>query len=487
MGDIDLHTYLDIKTSNTCFFSKFIILINIIKYNCIGDNMNKKYILIIIGLVCLLLILFLFNKKDTNVVDTNSIEAVVLYSDSECLTIQDKDNIIYTFNNEEISIDAGTAIILEYSGILDKNKSIQTGEIIDYVVAEETNEEFPINDKGIFNTYYQMAYDKLKELTLDEKIGQLFLVRYPDSDALEDLKKYKFGGFVFFEKDFKDKTKQEVINMIEELQNAADIPLLTAVDEEGGKIVRISSNPNLRVEAFKSSQDLYAEGGFDLIKEDTKEKSELLKSLGINLNLAPVVDVSTDESAYMYPRTLGENASLTSQYAKTVIEASKGTDVSYTLKHFPGYGNNTDTHIESSTDTRTYEEILNNDILPFKSGIDAGAEAVLVSHNIVTSIDADNPASLSPTIHNLLRNELGFTGVIITDNLDMSAVSSIDNLTIEALTAGNDLIITTDYEKSINDVKTALNDGTIGEALIDRLVFRNLAWKYYKGLMIDSK
>ena len=324
-------------------------------------------------------------------------------------------------------------------------------------------------------------------MTLDEKIAQLLLVRYPDDEPISILEKYQFGGYVFYEKDFKNKTTEEVKTMINELQSIAKVPILTAVDEEGGTVVRVSSNSNLAKERFKSPRDLYLEGGFTKIETDTIDKSLLLASLGINLNLAPVVDVSTDSSDYMYKRTLGENTNLTSTYAKTVIKASKGLGVSYTLKHFPGYGNNDDTHTGTVVDDRTYEEILNNDLPPFKAGIAEGAEAVLVSHNTVTSIDNTNPASLSKDVHNLLRNELGFTGIIITDDLAMGAVSTIDNATVKAILAGNDLLITTDYEESISDIKQAINDNTIDESLIDKLAFRVLAWKYYKGLIFENQ
>ena len=189
----------------------------------------------------------------------------------------------------------------------------------------------------------------------------------------------------------------------------------------------------------------------------------------------------------MYSRSLGQNTETTSTYAKTVIEASKDTGVSYTLKHFPGYGNNSDTHTGSSIDTRSYDDILNNDLPPFKSGIDQRAEAVLVSHNTVNSIDSNNPASLSASVHNLLRNELSFTGIIMTDDLAMGATSSIDNATVKAILAGNDLVITTDYATSFNDIKSAVENGTISEELINKLAFRVIAWKYYKGLMFVSK
>lgn len=335
--------------------------------------------------------------------------------------------------------------------------------------------------------YYQSAYKLVKNLTLEEKIAQLLLVRYPNTNQVETLKKYQFGGYIFFEKDFQNKTKTEVQNMINELQSVANIPILTAVDEEGGNVVRVSSNPNLIESKFLSPSTLYQTGGFTLIKEDTIKKSNLLKELGLNLNLAPVVDVTTNPNAYMYERTLKEDSTTTATYAQTVINASKNTGVSYTLKHFPGYGNNEDTHINSATDIRSYDEILDEDIPPFQAGIKAGAEAVLVSHNIITNIDSNNPASLSPTIHNLLRNHLNFTGIIIADNLDMSAVSQITDKSLKAILAGNDLIITTDYQNDINSIKQAVQNGTIEETTIDKLATRIVAWKFYKSLIYENQ
>ena len=455
--------------------------------------MNKKMIACLIGVFVVIAgsLIIMSLGKDDSLSDTKKISARVLKVEDSTLTIQDSDNIIYTFNVDDIDTDVGENIVLKYTGILDKNTQMQDAIVVDYTTSlvVDDNSDIPSDwqDNGIFSNYYTLAYNKLKTLSLDEKIGQIFLVRYPDTNAKELLKKYNFAGYVFFEKDFRNKSEVEVQTMMKELQSVATIPILTATDEEGGSVVRVSSNPNLVSSKFKSSQELYASGGFDLIKEDTITKSKILNNLGINLNLAPVVDVSTNPSDYMYQRSLGQGTELTSTYAKTVISASKNTGVSYTLKHFPGYGNNADTHTGSSTDSRSYDDILNNDIPPFEAGINEGAEAVLVSHNIVTSIDSSNPASLSPSVHNLLRNNLGFTGIIITDDLDMAAVSNIDDVTLKAVLAGNDLIITTDYEESINSVKRALANGTISESYIDKLAFRVIAWKYYKGLMFENQ
>ena len=455
--------------------------------------MNKKIIMGIIGIIILIVIIFisinLFSKKEEK--DTKDITATVLATNDSELTIQDSENIIYTFNVDDIDVNIGDKILLKYTGLLNKDKELQDCSVTSYITSTVSKDENGIPtdwlDNGIFSDYYTLAYNKLKTLSLEEKIGQLFLVRYSDNNPVETLKKYKFAGYVFYEKDFTNKTEQEVKDMMSELQKVANIPILTAVDEEGGKVVRISSNPNLVDSKFKSPSELYNLGGFTKIKEDTINKSSILKNLALNLNLAPVVDVATDPNAYMYERTLKEDTELTSTYAKTVIEASKGTGVSYTLKHFPGYGNNDDTHISSTIDNRTYSDIINNDLPPFEAGINAGAEAVLVSHNVVSSIDSTNPASLSPSVHNLLRNTLDFTGIIISDDLDMAAVSSIPNATVKAILAGNDLIITTNYEESINSVKSALNDGTLSEDLINKLAFRIIAWKYYKGLMFENQ
>lgn len=455
--------------------------------------MNKNMIITIVAIVVVLLgTIVVLNMSNNKSVTTNKIEATILSISEDSLTVKDDNDGVYTFKGDSNDLAVGSRVVIEYSGLLNRDAEVKDIKLVEMKDVEEKDglgETISDDwlDNGLFSKYYTLAFNKLKTMTLDEKISQLLLVRYPDSNQVQVMKDKQFGGYVLFGKDFTNKTETEVKKMIDDFQKVSKIPSLTAVDEEGGTVVRISSNPNLRSARFKSPSALYKEGGLDLIKKDTIEKSNLLSSLGINLNLAPVVDVSTNSGDYMYSRSLQQNSDITSNFAKTVINASKGTGVSYTLKHFPGYGNNADTHTGSATDSRSYESILKNDIPPFEAGIDAGAEAVLVSHNVVTNIDKDNPASLSPTIHNLLRDELNFTGVIITDDLDMGAVSKIDNASVKAILAGNDLIITTDYNKSISEIKKALSDGTLKEDDINKLAFRVLAWKYYKGLIYENQ
>jgi len=440
--------------------------------------MSKKYfynsLFISIILISFFLVLYNFKKENQNL---NKLEICIMSIDQNTITVQDNNNIIYTFTRPDHDFTSSKEIIIEYTGTLDPSQKIQTSKIINYYETKEA-----IKTTKLFQDYYKPAKEKVKTMTLKEKIAQLLLVRYPEKNQQQILQKYQFGGFIFYEKDFKNKTEKEVQEMITSLQKTASIPLLTAVDEEGGSVIRISSNSKLVSEPFKSSQELYALGGFQKIKEDTERKSKILANLGINLNLAPVVDVSTDQDDYMFKRSFGKNTELTALYAKSVIEASKKAEVSYTLKHFPGYGKNIDTHLNTSIDNRTLQDIFKKDLPPFSSGIKAGAEAVLISHNIVNCIDEENPASLSPNIHNLLYKDLQYTGITITDDIAMGALNKIDQPTLKAILVGNNIIITTNYETSIHELETSIEKGIITEEFIDKLATNVLAWKYYKGL-----
>ena len=460
--------------------------------------MNKKVkvivgIILIFFIVLSVIILITAKNKEASenkeVSKTSNLTSTVLKISDNYVTMQDENNIIYTFLiTEAFNLEVGEVIQLEYKGELNTSKEIQDNEVVSYKVLEKVSGEIPSSwlDSGLFSDFYKLAYQKLETLTLDEKIGQILLARVPTTKQIEDLQKYKFGGYLLFQRDFDSKTKNEVISMIKNYQDNANIPLLIAVDEEGGTVSRISSNKNLVETPFKSPRELYQEGGFSLISEDTILKSQILEELGINLNLAPVVDIATNPTDYMYSRSVGLDATLTSEYAKTVIEASHLGTVSYTLKHFPGYGNNADTHQGISIDTRSLETILENDIKPFEAGIKAKAEAVLVSHNIVEALDKEKPASLSISVHNLLRDDLGFTGIVITDDLSMKAITDNYSKTsvVDAILAGNDLLIVTDYEEAIKTIKQALEDKTLSEDLLDKMVFRILAFKYYKGLLV---
>ena len=367
------------------------------------------------------------------------------------------------------------------------SKSIRKNGVSNMKKDSNTSVSVPseYDDSGIFKDYYEAAYKKLKELSIDEKIAQMLLVRMDDTKVDSIINDYHVAGFVMFSRDFKNKRKEQIKSEIDKYQSMSKIPMLFTVDEEGGTVVRISSNKKLRSESFKSPQDIYNESGMEGIISDTKEKSELLSSLGINVNLAPVADVSTNASDFIYDRSFGKDATETSKYIETVVNTYNEAGLGSCLKHFPGYGNNVDTHTGVAVDNRDYSVFEESDFIPFKAGIEAGVPSILVSHNIVKSMDSV-PSSLSAKVHDILRNDLGFTGVIMTDDLAMDAISKyVDNANVEAVKAGNDLLITTDYETSFNDIKEAYNNNEIDDITINKAVFRVLAWKYSLGVLHD--
>ncbi|MCI9241421.1 glycoside hydrolase family 3 N-terminal domain-containing protein, partial [Oscillibacter sp.] len=183
----------------------------------------------------------------------------------------------------------------------------------------------------------------LEDMTLEEKAGQLFFVRVPAENAVEDVMTYHLGGYLLFGRDTQNKTASELIQTIASYQAAAELPLLIGVDEEGGTVVRVSSNPHLRSKKFSSPGKLWKQG-LDALLRETREKSILLKSLGFNVNLAPVADVSTNSGDFIYDRTTGMDAEETADYTARVTEAQSFYGLGSVLKHFPGYGNNKDTH-----------------------------------------------------------------------------------------------------------------------------------------------
>lgn len=361
--------------------------------------------------------------------------------------------------------------------------------------------EEPAEPEEVKNPLEAALRKNLEEMSLEQKVGQLFFVRVPGENAVEDVMTYHLGGYILFGRDTQDKTANELIQNIASWQRAAayydtGIPLLIGVDEEGGTVVRVSSNPKIRSRKFSSPRKLWLEGaggeGGPLgVEEETREKSLLLKALGFNVNLNPVADISTNPGDFIYDRTTGGNEIEAGAYVARVVEVQSRYGLGSVLKHFPGYGNNRDTHTGIAVDERPWETFQEQDFLPFQEGIAAGEAfppmpAVLVSHNIVNCMDAVLPASLSPEVHRILREDLGFDGVVMTDDLAMEAVSKYAEngaVAVLSLQAGNDLIVTTDYRTQIPRVIEAVKAGSLDEAAVDAACCRVLRWKVELGLL----
>lgn len=324
--------------------------------------------------------------------------------------------------------------------------------------------------------------DRLATMTLEEKVGQLFWARVPSDHQIEDLKSYHLSGYILFGRDFEGRSIEDIKALTKGYQAAAKIPLLIGSDEEGGTVTRISS---ILETPFQSPMALYQQGGMEAVLSDTKQKAELLKSVGINAGLFPVADLARDQSAFIYDRTIGQDAQITASYVQQVVEELKKSKVGSTLKHFPGYGDNGDSHTAIIQDNRSLDELRQADFLPFQAGIDAGEDSVLVSHNILSKIDTV-PSSISPKITDLLRNELHFKGVIMTDDFDMAGIAdfvSQDEAAFQVILAGNDLILGSSYQTQIPYLLKKISSGELTEERIDESVRRILTWKYDLGLL----
>ena len=328
--------------------------------------------------------------------------------------------------------------------------------------------------------------ERMDWMSLEERVGQLFLARCEAETALEDVQKYHLGGFVLFAEDFQGETPQSMQEKLSSYQSAAQIPLLLAVDEEGGTVTRISRYPAFRETPFASPRTLYARGGMDAVLAAEEEKCALLASLGLNVNLGPVCDITTQPGAFLYDRSLGQDTAVTADFASQTVRTMQEYCIGSVLKHFPGYGNNADTHVGIAVDSRSLWELEHGDLVPFAAGMEAGCGAVLVSHTIIECLDAAAPASLSPAVHEYLRSNMGFSGVILTDDLVMQAITDrygAGEAAVLAVLAGNDLLCSTEYAVQYEAVLTAVLDGRIDIDTLNNAVRNVLEWKTELGLI----
>ena len=360
-------------------------------------------------------------------------------------------------------------------------------------VDEPTPEELAEQERQLARREAQIN-DILENLSLEEKVGQLFFLRCPSENAAETVAQYHLGGILLFTRDYKDAqenwlTREAFTDKLNALQSAAKadtgVPLFIGSDEEGGTVTRASRNPNLFDSKFPSPQELYKAGGMTGLLTDTLQYNDSLRSLGVNVNFAPVCDVTSGEGQFMYDRSFGYDARSTADYIAQVVDVMGKAGIGATLKHFPGYGDNVDTHTGIAVDTRPYEQFEAEDFLPFIAGIEAGAPFVMVNHNIANCMDDTYPASLSPAVHNVLRDALGFTGVILTDDLDMDAVKAYaqdGNIGVLALAAGNDMLVCSDLNQ-IAAIVSAVEGGMLSESVIDSACRRVLTVKQTLGLL----
>lgn len=329
----------------------------------------------------------------------------------------------------------------------------------------------------------QSAMDAyISQMTLEEKVGQLFFSRTPTYNQIEDLQNYHLGGYILFGQDIEGESLETLTTTVASYQKASKIPLIIGSDEEGGTVTRISS---LLESPFESPQSLYQVGGMEAVVNDTREKASLLNQVGIKAGLFPVADIAQESTSFIYDRTLGEDLETTKDYIRQVVQTLKEEKSGSTLKHFPGYGDNEDSHTAIVYDNRSRDELEAYDFQVFKAGIDAGADSILVAHNIVSAID-DVPASISAEMTKIMREELGFDGVIMTDDMDMLGLAdfiSQEEAAFRVLEAGNDMIMSSQYALQIPYLLEKIDSGELTEERIDQSLRRVLQWKVNLGLL----
>ena len=326
----------------------------------------------------------------------------------------------------------------------------------------------------------------LNQMSLEERVGQLFLARCDANTAVTDLQTYHLGGFVLFSQDFEGQTSDSLREKLTSYQSAAKIPMLIAVDEEGGTVTRVSRYSAFRSSPFLSPREYYAQGGMELVLQAEEEKCQLLQDLGISVNLGPVCDLADDPQAFMYQRSMGSDIQTVSDFVTGTVQIMGQNGIGSALKHFPGYGNNTDTHTGMAVDRRSLDDLALRDLLPFAAGIQAGCDAILVSHTIVEAFDPSLPASLSPAVHQYLREEMSFSGVILTDDLVMQAITDTygaGEAAVMAVLAGNDLLCSTEYAVQYQAVLDAVLEGRIDIDVLNQAVRHVLQWKIDIGLL----
>ena len=366
--------------------------------------------------------------------------------------------------------------------------------------AEETTRIEDMNPENIDRiTMEGIVSDILSRMTLEEKVGQLFIVSTDslDFDAetektdqmIERLEKYKPGGVIFFSFNIKD--RKQLTKFITDMQATASIPLFIAVDEEGGNVSRVASNDKMGLEKIASMSEIGQTGDSREAYRVGETIGSGIHELGFNLDFAPVADVRTNETnTEIGDRSFGSDPALVSEMVSMEVKGLQSQGVSATLKHFPGQGDTgEDTHKGYVDLDTNIDRLRKVEFKPFEAGIKAGADFVMVSHVSVKAVTGqDVPASLSKLmVSDILRDELSFDGIIITDALNMKGITKFyDSLQASqmAVEAGNDMILMPDdFVTSCEGLTELVEEGTVSESVIDRAVSRILEVKIRRGIL----
>ena len=353
-----------------------------------------------------------------------------------------------------------------------------------------------INNRNIFNDNEQVIQDKQQikqeNLTIDEKvdkivasmsktekIGQMVMIGIQgtkvDDDSLYMLHQFHMGGVILFDRNMDSPEQVKQLTSDLQAQSNEKVPLFIGIDEEGGDVVRMAE----KLTPPPSQKEIGATGDIEQAKTWAIKTAKSLKDMGINVNFAPVADVGSNDK-----RSYSTDANTVIDFVRAATKGYQQENIIYSLKHFPGIGKGkVDSHVDSSSIDVAKEVLMTEDILPFKTIIDENEPNdyfILVSHLKYPALDEEYPASLSSKIMtDLLRNELGYKGIIITDDMEMGAVANHNDfrsIGVNAVKAGADIVLVChEYEHQQEvylGLLDAVNSGEISQERIDESVKR---------------
>lgn len=401
-------------------------------------------------------------------------------------------------NNDEVLVSNTTNIV--------DPKETKEDELLDssYLKTIEPEKE-PMEDEpenltnldDTISTNTELEDEKIRELvnsmTLEEKVGQMFIVE-PEAFSksstvteigqidLEKVKKYNVGGFIMFSKNIVNPSQITALNNGLIKSNSS---LFISVDEEGGTVSRISSNPNFSDKQIENMSEIGANNDTKRADEVGEQIGSYLKKYGFNLDFAPLCDVLVNkENTVVKKRSFGSDEKIVSDLTLRVMNGLRKNDILTTAKHFPGHGSTSlDTHDGFATSYSTLEELQEKELVPFENMIANDVDMMMVSHVIYENVTKEQtPATMNHYIvTKLLKEDMGYNGVIITDAMNMGAISknySVEKSTVSAISAGIDIIlIPSDFYRAYDSVIDAVNNGTIKEERIDESVYKILLLK----------
>lgn len=351
---------------------------------------------------------------------------------------------------------------------------------------EETGD--PSKESGEADPALAAAAAQLSEMTDKEKIGQLVMVGIEgtrmDDVARKMLDAYHVGGFIFF-KDNIESTSQAVslLNELKKANASNPVPLWLSIDEEGGRVTRFPED----YVKLPSSGKVGSGNDPDVTRQVGELIGQKVNSIGINMVYAPVLDVNSNpDNPVIGDRSFGETAEEVGRQGIASMKGIQEAGVVPVVKHFPGHGDTSvDSHLGLPVVTHDIKRLQELEIAPFRKAIEEGADVVMVGHLLMTAIDKNTPSSYSKAvITDLLRQELGFDGVVITDDMTMGAITkNIDagEAAVQSILAGTNIVmIGHDYaleEAVIQAITEAVNSGVISGEVLDERVLATLALK----------